>query len=73
MPKTARDCFQVKYGQRQPSYLRAWLNGIRGTAHERGRVGVVVWKARRARSVRPSCSFAYEDWQALHGASPVEE
>ena len=61
------DDFQAKYGKRQPGYLRAWLDGIRGTAQSRGRVGVVIWKAKRAPLAEAVVLVAYEDWVALHG------
>lgn len=61
--------FQFKLRPKMPSYLRAWLAGIRGAGATRRpeKVGVVVWKPKGALDADAVVLVAWADWVALHG------
>jgi hypothetical protein len=58
---------QVKRGQRFPSYLREWLDGICGTAKDAAKVGVVVWNCKGGRDDESVVVMRFKDFQDLHG------
>jgi hypothetical protein len=66
-------CYQAKLGRRCPSYLGAWLAGIgaAGRARRPEKIGVVVWKPKRAEDAEALVVLRWSDWLALHGAVPV--
>jgi hypothetical protein len=68
--------FQFKKTGRLPGYLRAWLDGVRGTAAARRpeKIGVVVLQAPRTQDLDAFVVVSLRDWLDLHGpARPVEE
>ena len=64
-------CYQAKLGRRCPAYLAEWLAGIRaaGLARQPERVGVVVWKPKRAEDRDALVILRWADWVELHGHS----
>lgn len=61
-------CVQSKHGRRRPSYLAEWLDGIRATAGDRGKTGIVVWSVARERTPDALVLMRLSDFEALHGA-----
>ena len=70
------DCFnalfevQAKKRKGQPSYLRAWLNGIVATAKTRGRIGIVIWRE-SGKGIPDDDALVIlrlADWTDLHGS-----
>ena len=64
-------CYQAKLRKGVPGYLRDWLAGIVAAGQRAGSIGVVVWKAPRARDDDAVVILRLKDWQDLHGASGV--
>ena len=60
-------CYQAKLRRGVPSYLLDWIRGIVGAGERKGSIGVVVWKAPRARDDDALVILRLKDWQALHG------
>jgi hypothetical protein len=58
--------YQAKLGRRCPSYLAAWLAGIRaaGAVRRPAKVGVVVWKPKRAEDADALVLLRWSDWVA---------
>lgn len=67
--------YQAKLGRKMPSYLRAWLVGIRaaGAVRRPEKVGVVVWKPKHAEDADAVVMLAWGDWVALHGSVSAPE
>lgn len=65
--------YQAKLGRRMPSYLRVWLDGIRGAGVKRTpeKIGVVVWKPLRARDEDAVVLLTWRDWVKLSGSADV--
>ena len=63
-------CVQVKHGRRRPAFLRDWLDGIRGTATAKGKVGIVVWADNGERTSEAIVLLSLADFEALHGRVP---
>ena len=59
--------YQAKLRRGVPSYLRDWLRGIVAAGERANAVGVVVWKAPRARDDDAVVVLRLKDWEALHG------
>lgn len=64
--QTERLSVQAKLRRGMPTYLLAWLRGIRETAARTGRVGVVVWKSPRMRDDDALVVLRYADFVALY-------
>ncbi len=64
--------YQVKHGQRQPSYLSDWLRGIGNWAARKGKIGIVVWRGNRQLKRDAIVMMRWSDWVELHGATPGE-
>lgn len=64
---------QVKTGRNRPAYLREWLDGIRGTAQEAGRTGVVIWAANREPLRKAIVLMQLSDFVDYFGAVPMVE
>lgn len=60
-------CVQVKHGRRRPAFLADWLSGIRGNAHPKGKVGIVVWSAQREKQGDAIVLLTLADFESLHG------
>ncbi len=59
---------QAKLGRRFPSYLRAWLDGIRAAGQRAGgKTGIVVWKPKGVRDDNAMVLLSLKDWTELHG------
>ncbi len=67
--------YQCKHGQRQPSYLLRWLNGIKGWTERHRKIAsqdlipVVVWRGTRQRKEDAIVMLKWSDWVALYGDS----
>jgi hypothetical protein len=68
---TATLCVQVKHGRRRPAFLRAWLDGIVGTAIRAERIGVIVWQARGERTDEAIVLVRLRDFEALCDRRPM--
>ena len=60
-------CVQSKHGRNRPSYLADWLNGICGTAADKGKVGIVVWSAKGEDTDDAIVLLRLSDFENLHG------
>jgi len=62
--------YQAKLGRRCPAYLTDWLAGIvaAGQARTPAKVGVVVFKPKRAPDAGALVILRFQDWVDLHGA-----
>src|SRR5438128_1788379 len=67
-----RFAYQAKRGRRFPSYLRDWLTGIVTAAALAGRIGVVVWKAKRVPDRDAVVVLLFADWLKLHTGPQTE-
>jgi hypothetical protein len=72
---TERFEVQCKLRRGQPSYLRAWLDGIVRSATTRGRIGIVVWKepGRGREDADALVVLRLCDWLAVHGKPGEDE
>ena len=59
--------YQAKLRRGLPSYLSEWLRGIVSAGERKGSIGVVVWKAPRARDDDALVVLRLRDWEDLHG------
>jgi hypothetical protein len=64
--------YQVKLGRSMPAYLWDWLQGIRGSAAQHGRIGVVVWKPKHKRDEDAVVILTFKDWCSLHSSQQVD-
>lgn len=58
---------QCKKGRNRPSYLAAWLGGIRHTAAQAGKIGLVVWSEKHEDADDAIVMLALKDFQDLVG------
>jgi hypothetical protein len=60
---------QVKHRRSRPTYLRAWLDGILGTARKSNRTGLVVWSVHREDAANALAILRLDDFARLHHAA----
>jgi len=60
-------CVQAKLGRCMPAYLNDWLSGIRGTARQKDKIGIVVWRPKGKRDDDAVVLIALKDFEDLHG------
>jgi hypothetical protein len=60
-------CYQAKLRRIVPSWLDAWLAGIRGNAAPKGKIGVLLLKRPRMRDDETLVVLSWRDWIDLHG------
>ena len=60
--------YQVKCRKAIPGWLWGWLDGIRGNAEPRGKVGVLVLKKPRQQDAEGLVVLTWAAWKDLHGS-----
>jgi hypothetical protein len=63
-------CVQVKLRASLPAWLWSWLDGIRGTAIPKGKIGILLLKRPRQADVDGLVVLAYGDFVDLVGKVP---
>jgi len=66
-------CYQLKVRKMLPTWLWAWLQGIRDTGRKTGRVGVLVLKRPRGLDDDAVVLLSWRDWVDLHGDGGVRD
>ena len=61
---------EVKLRKSLPVWLWAWLDGIRGTARPKGKIGLLILKKPRQRDTEGLVVLAYGDFIDLVGRLP---